>query len=154
MSGYKAPHLRKKEPKKDEPINLDENNFPFLTTNSHVSIKHLPVSYSEKAAEWKKQRLEIEHNERVENEMKIDRKEQEVKKKEEEDYLISQSPFLKRSSKIEEIKKETIKKEVVTDEWTTVQKKVRKERKDCVDFTEQPEELVADEDDHSDSLWD
>ena len=166
---YVPPALRKPEStldklKESERIVSERTDihFPSLTSSAPVMIKKTEKtnSYADKAEEWRLQRLEIEHNERVEAELAKARAERASRRKDEDELLMKASPFRKRTEKVEVAQTTHTSEKVEDDGWTTIVKKTRQPRKSKVDFEEVPEDesIPSENDDYEggndkDSLW-
>jgi hypothetical protein len=133
-----------------------ETNFPSLNTTTVAPA--YKSSYAGKAEDWRKQRLETEHNEKVDAQIAAVRARKARESLEESHFLASQSPFKNRAKPVTE-EKPVITAQPEDDGWTLVQKKPRKERKDKVNFDEVPEDVsiesdvVSDHDKDNGSLW-
>ena len=143
---YRPPAFRK-----PEEIELTTSHFPSLgsTTSSKPTL-----SYAAKAQEWKERKEEIEMNERIEAELKIQREERARQKKEEEDYL--RSTFAVRRQAAEPVKQTIVKETPVESEWTTVRRKPRKEKKTVFEYEDiPPPEIDAEDPEYNDreSIW-
>jgi len=151
---YRPPVLRK--PKTDEDKMAELQSLPdvhFPTLGTTASLGKSSLSYADKAREWKERKEEIEMNERIEAELKIQRAERARRKQEEEDYL--KSTFAVRREIIEPVKEEVIEQPKVESEWTLVQRKPRKEKKSIVNYDEPPPEFDAEDQEFNDrdSIW-
>ena len=140
---YVPPSMRDKKTDKEIAIenakSLPDTEFPALGASAFVRPRpSIGVSFAAQAAEWKKQREEIEMKERIQAELAIEA-EQKRKRQEEEDAYIASTIGTRR------IKEKTVETVMTVsapvNEWTTVSKKLRKERKDKVDFDEVPEDI-------------
>jgi len=143
---YLPPNLRK--PKTGTEIEAEilagsDNHFPTLG-KSVATSKHSSLSYVDKAREWKARKEEIEMNERIEAELKIQREERDKRQKEEDEYMCSRMPLP--PPKKEVAQEVFIEAPKVEYEWTRVERKPRREKKE-MNFEEDyvPDELEADD---------
>jgi hypothetical protein len=152
---YRPPVLR--QPKTDEDKIAELQTLPdvhFPSLGKTASLGKSSLSYADKAREWKERKEEIEMNERIEAELKIQREERARRKQEEEDYL--RSTFAVRREVVEAPKEEIIEQPKVESEWTLVQRKPRKEKKNIVNYDDEPlPEFDAEDQEFNDreSLW-
>ena len=158
MSKYVPPKLRKQTIEK-----VEINEFPILGNNQPVSrtIQSNDGSYADKAENWRQQRLQDEHNKKVEAEMELYRSKKAAERKLEDELISKASPFKNRTVKQATTAIAAPIKEDDNDGWQVVQKKKRKERSDKVDFNEVPEDFSSnsEDDEHydhepdKDTLW-
>jgi len=143
---YLPPNLRKPKTKTEieaEILAGSDNHFPSLG-NSVVTSKQSTLSYADKAREWKERKEEIEMNERIQAELKIQREEREKRQQEEDDYMRSRMPLPPPKKEVaQHVYTEAPK---IQSEWTRVEPKPRRERKE-INFEEDyvPDELEAED---------
>uniref|UniRef100_A0A6C0B1C9 Uncharacterized protein n=1 Tax=viral metagenome TaxID=1070528 RepID=A0A6C0B1C9_9ZZZZ len=162
MSRYVPPKLRKEltvDEKLEESIKIvqegSDKHFPSLGGNTPMIAKSI-ISYGAKAKEWEEKREAIELKERVDARMTEYKAEK--ARQEEEEYRAFHSHRMRRNAIVPEPTPRptpvTVEvKPKAEDEWTTVQKKPRKPKKE-VNLDEEPdfdnyEGLAEDQD----TLW-
>ena len=160
---YRPPTLRKQKTQEEviadavETVRLSsDTHFPTLGNSSLVSSTHsLSSSYASKAAEWKARKEEIEMNERIDAELKIQKAERDRKRQEEEEYIKSTLIQPVREKPV--IKVTYVEPPKVEEEWTLVQRKPRKERKPKFEEPEEDDgsDLPLDDSNYADkdSIW-
>jgi len=147
MSKYVSPRLRKEQTDDEKKNAITEmlrnvtiSDFPVL--GSGVQVHRLPkLEYASKAVEWEQKRRDIEEKQRVDDYVK------KIEEEKAKDAIlmtsIMQVPGIKKPALSIQIVKDIPPPPVPVDEWTRVDRKVRKQKKEF-NFEE--------EDDHIDFL--
>jgi hypothetical protein len=157
---YVPPRLRKEktvDQKNEEAMKIvqeaSDKHFPSLGGNAPVTYRS-KISYGEKAKEWEQKRIESEIKDRVDARMAQIREE----KQKQEELERSVMPNFNRRREAPKVmplpEYVPLPERPVDDEWITVEKKVRKPKKE-INYDDEPEhddtfEHLAED---QDSLW-
>lgn len=157
---YVPPRLRKEktvEQKNEEAMKIvqeaSDKHFPSLGGNG-PAVSRFTISYGEKAKEWEQKRIESEMKDRVDARMAQIREE----KRKQQELERSIMPNFNRRREAPKVTPTPVPvplpERPVEDEWITVEKKVRKPKKE-INYDDEPEyddkfEHLAED---QDSLW-